>query len=522
MRGKEGRKMVEAALVGDTRLVQKYLDEGVPADSRDDGGYTALHNAATLGSEEMVSLLIRAGADINAEIESDIDAGGATPLMCAAMASRTESPSIVSTLIQAGADPNARDAGGRTALIWCAMRSGDAGIAQALLDGGADPNAEDNTRSTAYAHARYEGNSDVADLLETITTSKSGQFSMEITRAIAERNHDRLARLLNEGADPGGTDPDGTTPLQMAAERSDLKATQVLLKAGADPDRHLDEMPTALHLAAAAGALDVVMALVDAGADVNMTSEGLTPLDYALEAGHDRIAAYLEQKGGKRWQVENARGLATPDVNEFALLIKAPLDPVSEAFADIRSARKLEKDIGGRPVVTPAEGYLSFRLKGHEWTLIEALYYDIMTQAGLTEKDAQRLSERLGAPVIFFQMSDTAYAIGYRFYENGQEIESFSFSPGYGEFEEPEGDYGPEETAEDLEEDLVIEFESQRRTVESDRLNEGFRFVHDFLVEQNAFVPGWSETSRMSGSAGEERTIEPVEGCPRIDLIAVR
>ena len=57
----------------------------------------------------MISLLLQAGADVNAK-----DRDGNTALILAA----AENPTVVSVLLKAGADVNAKDRDGNTALYW--------------------------------------------------------------------------------------------------------------------------------------------------------------------------------------------------------------------------------------------------------------------------------------------------------------------------------------------------------------------------------------------------------------------
>jgi len=66
----------DAILDGDLEEVQKQLNVGVDVDKQDTRGYTPLHYAAGVGRSDIVELLIKNGADINA---TD-GVKGATPL----------------------------------------------------------------------------------------------------------------------------------------------------------------------------------------------------------------------------------------------------------------------------------------------------------------------------------------------------------------------------------------------------------------------------------------------------------
>jgi len=88
-----------AVALGQTENVQSLLDWGAEADSRDHEGRTPLHgafpNLANPGIEEIVTLLLRHGADPSAE-----DANGETPLMRAAS---SQNLAAVTMLVEAGA-----------------------------------------------------------------------------------------------------------------------------------------------------------------------------------------------------------------------------------------------------------------------------------------------------------------------------------------------------------------------------------------------------------------------------------
>ena len=76
------------------------------------GNFTPLLGAATLGSPEMMTVLLDAGADVNAK-----DVRGMTPLMLAVATDRQNSMSFV-PLVDRKADVNVRSLAGKTALDW--------------------------------------------------------------------------------------------------------------------------------------------------------------------------------------------------------------------------------------------------------------------------------------------------------------------------------------------------------------------------------------------------------------------
>uniref|UniRef100_A0A1B6LPG5 Uncharacterized protein n=1 Tax=Graphocephala atropunctata TaxID=36148 RepID=A0A1B6LPG5_9HEMI len=97
-----------AALDRDESRVKMLLAKGTCVDARDNAGYTALHYAVRKGNTSMCKLLLAAGASVNVTTK----AGLATPLHRAAMEGHMD---VISLLLKSGADPLAKDAEGRTA-----------------------------------------------------------------------------------------------------------------------------------------------------------------------------------------------------------------------------------------------------------------------------------------------------------------------------------------------------------------------------------------------------------------------
>ena len=60
-----------AAIKGNINAVKNHIDTGTDLNARDNRGITPLMWATNWGHEEIVELLIAAGADVNAKEESD-------------------------------------------------------------------------------------------------------------------------------------------------------------------------------------------------------------------------------------------------------------------------------------------------------------------------------------------------------------------------------------------------------------------------------------------------------------------
>jgi ankyrin repeat protein len=141
----------------------------------------------------------------------------------------------------------------------------------------------------------------------------------------------RLQVLLRAGADPnhplpyapGCGIPYGefllfgshtAAPLHRRAAYGDTAAVSALLRAGAVVDARMDAGATALHVTAASTpasetqAMAVAEALLHAGADPNTTDrKRRTPLDFAEQAGRQKLAEMLRARGAKHGKEVRSR-----------------------------------------------------------------------------------------------------------------------------------------------------------------------------------------------------------------------
>ncbi|CAK9000838.1 Ankyrin-2 (ANK-2) (Ankyrin-B) (Brain ankyrin) [Durusdinium trenchii] len=239
--------------VVDASVVAILLQAAVDKDAKNND-YTALHVAAQAGHQNLINVLLQAGADQDA-----VARAGYTALH---LASECGQQNAVDVLLQAGADIDAATAEGYTAL-HLAARQGQQNVVDVLLQAGADQDAVARAGYTALHLASECGQQNAVDV------------------------------LLQAGADIDAATAEGYTALHLAARQGQQNVVDVLLQAGADIEVAAKDFGCAgcraLHLAAGSGHLNVVDMLFQAGADKHAagadkdaaTEEGYTALHLA-------------------------------------------------------------------------------------------------------------------------------------------------------------------------------------------------------------------------------------------------
>ncbi|MER6981591.1 ankyrin repeat domain-containing protein [Streptomyces carpinensis] len=113
----------------------------------------------------------------------------------------------------------------------------------------------------------------------------------------------RVKALLRAGADPGGGDSDGATPLYLASVQGDAEVVRLLMEAGASPDTESSgagSEGTPLCAAACWGHTETVRELLTHGADPNLREDrgtGRSPSDWANDGSHTKTAELLIAAG---------------------------------------------------------------------------------------------------------------------------------------------------------------------------------------------------------------------------------
>ncbi|HTX38368.1 MAG TPA: ankyrin repeat domain-containing protein [Bryobacteraceae bacterium] len=154
-------RMVRSGRAGLTGFVMDALESDPALPARRFTGKTLLHFASGAGCLEVAGLILQLGTDPNIQ-----DRGGHTPLYSVANECASETgPEMVRILVRAGADVNASGGVTRATPLHMAARRGYVGIARALLDCGAAMEAKDRKGDTPFERALNCRRDAVAQLL---------------------------------------------------------------------------------------------------------------------------------------------------------------------------------------------------------------------------------------------------------------------------------------------------------------------------------------------------------------------
>ncbi|CAL5092594.1 unnamed protein product [Urochloa decumbens] len=114
------------------------------------------------------------------------------------------------------------------------------------------------------------------------------------------RGHAEICRFLAEesGLDVNGPNPDGETPVIIAATGGKVSVLRYLLDHGVDPATRDATGATLLHIAAENGHEEAVRLLLSRGVDVDpISNRHITPLHMAAWKGHDQALKVLLEHG---------------------------------------------------------------------------------------------------------------------------------------------------------------------------------------------------------------------------------
>jgi len=330
--------VADAAQAGDAEQVRALLRNGADANAAQPDGLTALHWAAMNDSEEIVEVLLYAGATVRPLTR----VGGYTPLHLAARSGHAD---IVKALLAAGADPDEFTTTGVTAMHFAAQANAG-GAVRALVERGGDLNVPDKFQGrTPLIFASSRNATDAVAALIASGADVSAVTDLKDYTQRAEADNDDRARRARvraaesgeevvdsrgRGGPPGAQAQSGQSPPDSTAtpdpdepDPDDPYPDEPVPADTPDPDEPDanadDEKPTeppiralssneqigvqggftALHYAAREGHIATAQLLLGSGADVDQLSGGdqSSPLLVAVINGNYDLATIFLEHG---------------------------------------------------------------------------------------------------------------------------------------------------------------------------------------------------------------------------------
>jgi len=310
----------EAAAVGNEEVVSLLLAHGAVVDATDKEGRTALWRACAEGRAACVEALLRAGANSAVDDLRGISALHAASTLVgdvmgmtirAAIDADEERARVVRALVTHGANEarfniDVRDVIGETALV-CAAKRGAVRVIEALLDAGADPMIRTTCKLTAYmvfqTDPRRGAEVSVAAVKErlwNLTAPLNLISSIQRGDSITPRVY--LERGAAAHVNDEVTFSSKTTPLIEACEYGRASVAEMLVdEYGAGVNVANSSGNTPLAAAAGNGQIRIVEMLLARGAAVNMCPQQVpaekSALSCASANGHLNIVRTLIARG---------------------------------------------------------------------------------------------------------------------------------------------------------------------------------------------------------------------------------
>ncbi|XP_063705994.1 ankyrin repeat and KH domain-containing protein mask-like isoform X2 [Culicoides brevitarsis] len=324
--------LMEAASAGHIDIIELLLKHGADVNAQSSTGNTPLMYACAGGHVDAVKLLLAAGANVE-----DHNENGHTPLMEAASAGHV---SVAKILLEHGAGINTHSNEFKESALTLACYKGHLDMVRFLLGAGADQEHKTDEMHTALMEASMDGHVEVARLLldsGAQVNMPTDSFESPLTLAACGGHVDLAMLLIERGANIEEVNDEGYTPLMEAAREGHEEMVALLLSQGANINAQTEEtQETALTLACCGGFLEVTDYLIKHGADIELGAS--TPLMEAAQEGHIELVRFLlENRANVHAQTQTGdTALAYAcenghtDVAEILLMYGAELEHESE------------------------------------------------------------------------------------------------------------------------------------------------------------------------------------------------
>ncbi|CAB3388628.1 Hypothetical predicted protein [Cloeon dipterum] len=263
-------------------LPQEPVLENIDVNATDVYCRTALHYAAELGNEEIISELLNAGCKANVGDSSDVK-----PLMLASARGHIGATAL---LLARGAHPEAKGPD-KSSALHAACARGFTDVAEVLLKGGARIDAMDSSDRTPLYLAVSRGYEITVQML----IRRGARINLEEIHgynALCEAVWQKKPRLVRILLEAGAKITHSHRLLHHCVLLRQLEIVSLLLQAGALANLRDDSGDTPLLLAVRTGQVEMVNLLLNNGALVNC-SNSVTGHSVLHEAVSHDFATFL-------------------------------------------------------------------------------------------------------------------------------------------------------------------------------------------------------------------------------------
>jgi ankyrin repeat protein/predicted aspartyl protease len=282
-----------AAMAGSREMAELLIARGAKLEARSEDQATPVCYAAASGSRAVVELLVAKGANIQVK-----GRGGSCLVQTAAGNGHAD---ILEFLIKKKLDVNNANDAGAGALHWAALK-GHLAAAKLLLLNGAKVNSPTRSGASPLHTAATGGFPDVTRLLlaagaKVKAATDRGDTPLHYAAIYGQAQVLKL--LLEAGAPVDARNKAGWSPLFLALSRGREECALLLLAGGADAKSKLAKMTT-LHMAAGRSSLALTKLLLARGVALEARDNiGNTALFNAVALQKLATAKFLLEKGAE-------------------------------------------------------------------------------------------------------------------------------------------------------------------------------------------------------------------------------
>ena len=287
-----------ASIRGNENIITSLLKNGADVESRTSGYLTPLYLAAEAGQVKAMRILLALGADVNVYSQED-DKMAWTPLHCAAYGGHMDAVKLLlenNAEIKAIADSSYRP-------LHLAASEGHALTVELLLSYGASIEARCETSKVTplYLAAREDKVSTVKVLLDRGANTTSTELDNGWTplhRAVRDGHTSVVKLLLGHYAPVHLRDKAGECAIHIAIHKEQHLLLELLLDSGAEVDSMDSHDRSALILASERGDMASTAILIGHGADIDkQNSTGQTACSEAIRVQATKVAEFLIECG---------------------------------------------------------------------------------------------------------------------------------------------------------------------------------------------------------------------------------